>query len=159
MRHGHVVAVHRVVRGAVPRRAGDRVADELVAEEIEVHPVRGAAPLRAAEQLAVEGARRGEVVHGNREVKGREFRHQSTSRASIEISALSTLLIGQPVFAFSAACSNFARSAPGARTVTSRCERVIVKPVVELLEGDRGLRLDALGLDAGLGELRRRAPS
>ena len=38
------------------------------------------------------------------------------------------MLIGQPVFAFSAPCSNLARSAPGARTLTSRWERVIVKP-------------------------------
>src|SRR5688572_5470646 len=41
MRDGHVVAVHGVVRGAIPGRTGERVTDELVAEEVEVHPVRG----------------------------------------------------------------------------------------------------------------------
>ena len=141
--------------GAIRLRARDHVADELVAEEIEVHPVGGAAALRAAEQLAIEGARRGEVAHRDRQVEGREFGHQPSSRAFIEISAFSTLLSGQPVLAFSAACSNFARSAPGARTATSRCERVIVNPVSSFSKVIVACRLDALGLDAGLAELRR----
>src|SRR5688572_255642 len=128
MRHRHVVAIHRVVRGGVARCARDCVADELVTEEVEVHPVSGAASLGAAEELAVKGAGRGEVLHRDGEVKWSQFRHQAISRASIEMSARSTLLSGQLSFALAAAASNFARSAPGALTVTSRFTRVIANP-------------------------------
>ena len=45
---------------------------ELMTKEIEVDPLLAAAPLRAAEELAVERARRGQVVNRNGEVEGRE---------------------------------------------------------------------------------------
>ena len=56
MRHGHVVPVDLVVMHVL-LLAGIEVRDELVAEEIEVHPFVAAAAFRAAEQLAVEIAR------------------------------------------------------------------------------------------------------
>src|SRR5262245_23776851 len=62
MRHRHVVAVHRVVTGAA-RGARNDVADELVAEEVEIHPLRGAPSLGTAQQFAVEGSGGREVTH------------------------------------------------------------------------------------------------
>ena len=58
MRHRHVVPVHFVVMHVL-LPAGIEVRDDLVAEEIEVHPLVAAAPFGAAEQFAVETARRG----------------------------------------------------------------------------------------------------
>jgi hypothetical protein len=57
MRHGHIVPVHCIVV-YVLLLAGIEVCDDLVAEEIEIHPFVAAAPLRAAEEAAVETARR-----------------------------------------------------------------------------------------------------
>jgi hypothetical protein len=48
------------------------MGDELVAEEIEIDPMRRASPLRAPEQLAVETARGGNVVDGECEVERRK---------------------------------------------------------------------------------------
>src|SRR5271157_506465 len=53
---------------------------------------------------------------------------QEISLASIVIFAFSTCETGQPVSAALAASSNFALSAPGIFTVTSRCEEVMEKP-------------------------------
>ena len=48
---------------------GIEVRDDLVPEEIEVHPFGGASTFGAAEQLAIEAARGGEVVYRNGEVE------------------------------------------------------------------------------------------
>src|SRR5262245_8680524 len=127
VRHGHVMAVDRVVRGPAGAVALHGVANELVPEEVEVDPVGRASTLGAAEDPAVECARAREVAHRDGEVKGRHG--QAASFASIEISARRTLLNGQLALAFSAAAMTFARSAPGAFTVTSRCTCVMLNPL------------------------------
>ncbi len=55
MRHWHVVPVHRVVMHV---RLATRVEmrDQLVTEEIEIHPVLAAAPFGTAEESAIETA-------------------------------------------------------------------------------------------------------
>ena len=68
MRHGHVVPVDLVVMH-VFLLVRIEVRDDLVAEEIEVHPFVAAAPFRAAEQLAVEIARGGQRVNRDGEMK------------------------------------------------------------------------------------------
>jgi hypothetical protein len=71
MRHGHVPAIHFVVMHVLPLRV-IQVRDQLVAEEVEIHPLVRTTPFRATENAAVEFARRGEVMNGNREMKGLE---------------------------------------------------------------------------------------
>ena len=48
------------------------VNHQLVAEEVEIHPVVAAATLRAAEHLAIEMPGGSQVVNGNSQVKGCE---------------------------------------------------------------------------------------
>ena len=48
------------------------MGDDLVAVEIEIDPMLGASAFGAAEQLAVEAARRGEVIDRKGEVEGRQ---------------------------------------------------------------------------------------
>ena len=69
MRHRNVVAVDRIARPA-RLRACDEMGDDLVAEEIEVHPILGAPPLGTAEQPAVKGARGGKIVDREGEMEG-----------------------------------------------------------------------------------------
>ena len=73
VRHGHVVAIDFVVMDVRLAR-GIQVRDDLVPEEIEVHPFGGAAPFGAAEKLAVETARGGEVM--NRDGEMERLRHR-----------------------------------------------------------------------------------
>ncbi len=71
MRHRHVVAVHRVaVRCFLIGHLRRLVDHQLVAEEVEIHPVRTAATLRAAEHLAIKMPGCSQVVDGNSQVKG-----------------------------------------------------------------------------------------
>ena len=74
MRHRHIVAVDPVgVRGGRERLArGVEMRDELMSEEIEVHPLDRRAPLRTAETHAVERARGAEVVDRDGEMERRE---------------------------------------------------------------------------------------
>lgn len=66
MRHRHVVAVHRVaVRGFLMRHFRCLVDHQLVAEEIEIHPVVAAAAFGTAEHLAIEMPGGSQVVDGN----------------------------------------------------------------------------------------------
>jgi hypothetical protein len=44
--------------------------NDLMAEEIEIDPVRVAAPFGTAEEPSVEGARRPEIMHREGEVEG-----------------------------------------------------------------------------------------
>src|SRR5690606_37924810 len=59
---------------------GREVGDDLVAVEVEVDPLGRAAAFGAAQELAVEGARGLQVVHGEGEVKGRERRRVGAGR-------------------------------------------------------------------------------
>jgi hypothetical protein len=68
MRHRHVLAIDDVVVRARPPTWVE-MRDQLVAEEIEIHPGIGAASFRAAQQLAVEGARGSQVMHRYGKVK------------------------------------------------------------------------------------------
>jgi hypothetical protein len=52
------------------------VRDDLVTAQVEVDPTIRAPSFRAAEKLAVEAARRFEIVHGERQMKGRK-RHET----------------------------------------------------------------------------------
>src|SRR5215469_5246764 len=84
VRHRDALAVDRVVvRADAPVRAECRVqmADELVAVEIEVHPVVRTASLGAAQHATVEGARLGDVAHLERDVKGGEGHLRTINRA------------------------------------------------------------------------------
>jgi hypothetical protein len=75
MRHGHIVPVHFVVVHVwLPCRI--QVRDNLVTEEIEVHPFVAAAPFGAAEQITVETARCPQVMNRNGEVE--RLRHPSS---------------------------------------------------------------------------------
>src|SRR5690606_21945321 len=69
VRHGHGIAVHRIVAGDRPH-AVDAMRHDLVAVEIEVHPVGVAASLLAAENAAVEGARLLDVGDREGEMEG-----------------------------------------------------------------------------------------
>ena len=56
MPHRNLIAIHRagvVVAGLV----GAQMGDDLVAEEIEINPIRRRAPLRATQQIAIKSAR------------------------------------------------------------------------------------------------------
>ena len=77
MRHGHIVPVDLVVVHVL-FLVGIEVRHELVAEEIEVHPLIAAAAFRAAEQLAVEAARRAKIVNRDRQMK--RLRHELPPR-------------------------------------------------------------------------------
>ena len=68
MRHRHAVAVHRL-GAAIARDRVDPVDHQLMTVEREVDPPFVAAPLRTAERPAVEGARGGEIVDGDRQVE------------------------------------------------------------------------------------------
>ena len=69
---GNVVAVDGVVVGGAVGGGGLEVRDDLVAEEIEVDPLRGAAALGTAQGGSVEGASGVEVVNRKGDVKRRE---------------------------------------------------------------------------------------
>ena len=56
--------------GICPSQSGSGMRNELVAEEIEIHPVGRTAPFGAAQQATVEAARLGQVMHGNGKMKG-----------------------------------------------------------------------------------------
>jgi hypothetical protein len=56
-----------------------QMSDELMTEEVEIHPFGGAAALRALEELAVETPRGAQVVDGNGEVEGFK-RHRRNDR-------------------------------------------------------------------------------
>src|SRR5690606_41627681 len=79
VRHGHGIAVHRIVAGDRPH-AVDAMRHDLVAVEIEVHPVGVAASLLAAENAAVEGARLLDV--GDRE-RSEEHTSELQSRENL----------------------------------------------------------------------------
>ncbi len=54
VRHGHVVTVDRIgMRVLLGRGLRMLVNDQLMAEEVEVHPLRAGAPFRQAEHVAV----------------------------------------------------------------------------------------------------------
>jgi len=69
VRDGDIVAVDGVVVGFPVGGGGLEMRDDLMAEEIEVDPLRGAASFRAAEDGSVEGAGCIEVVDGEGDVK------------------------------------------------------------------------------------------
>src|SRR5690606_30619793 len=69
-RHRHVLAIHFVVHGPTRARRRIQVRDQLMAEEVEVHPFGRTATLGTAEQPAIEGARLGEVAYGHRQMEG-----------------------------------------------------------------------------------------
>ena len=61
MRHRHVMAIDRIM--VIGRaRIGREVCDKLMPEKIEIDPVRGRSPLGTSQQLAVKGARGGEIM-------------------------------------------------------------------------------------------------
>lgn len=66
MRHGHLVAVHRIPVDAARR---GEMRDDLVAEEVEIDPGFGRPPFGAAHQAAVEAAGRGKVIDGKGQMK------------------------------------------------------------------------------------------
>src|SRR5581483_8182219 len=70
--HRHILSVHLVGR-RLPARL-TQVRHDLVAVEVEVHPLRRGAPFRTTEQVAIETARLGQVAHGKSEMKAR-YRH------------------------------------------------------------------------------------
>ena len=45
------------------------MGDDLMAEEIEIHPVMAGAALRATEQIAIECAGFGKIAHGKGKMK------------------------------------------------------------------------------------------
>ena len=51
------------------------MGDDLMAEEIEINPFFAGAAFRTAEQIAVKGARFGEIAHGKGQMKTRAFGH------------------------------------------------------------------------------------
>ena len=69
MRHGDVMTVDRV-GGRDRLRGGVKVRDDLMAEQVEVDPLRRRAPLGAAEQRALNAARGGKVVDREGEMEG-----------------------------------------------------------------------------------------
>ena len=75
VRDGNFVPVDRV---AGPARCGlgSEVSDDLVTVQVEVDPVISAPSFRATEKLAVEAARRFEIVHWERQVEGGK-RHET----------------------------------------------------------------------------------
>jgi hypothetical protein len=70
-------------RSNARRAARIEMRHELVAEEVEVHPLRAAATFRTAEELAVEGACGGEVVNGDGEVKRRQWHGAGVSLLAV----------------------------------------------------------------------------
>ncbi len=65
------MAVHGVMaRHADFGPAFDAMGDDLVAEKVEIDPVLGASALRTAHHLAIEAARRIQVVHREGDVEG-----------------------------------------------------------------------------------------
>ena len=68
----HVTTVDGVVTLRGARLLRRQMSDDLMAVEIEVDPFIGAAALGAAEDVAVERSREREVVHGERDMEGRE---------------------------------------------------------------------------------------
>src|SRR3990172_5675915 len=77
VRHRHIVAVHRVVRGDAGAVGGE-MRDDLVTVQIEVHPGIARSTLAAAEHAAVERPRRGEVVDRKREMEWSAHKYQWT---------------------------------------------------------------------------------
>ena len=77
MRHGHVVAVDRVVDGRAGSAVDRQVRDELVAEEVEVDPLGGAAAFGAAEQLAIEPARVAQAANGYGQMERLQHRDEA----------------------------------------------------------------------------------
>ena len=69
MGYWYRIALHGGVRSRPARSLRGMVDHQLVAKEIEVHPVRRAASFGAAHQRAVEGTSGGEVIDRKREVK------------------------------------------------------------------------------------------
>jgi hypothetical protein len=51
------------------------MGDDLMAEEIEIHPFRARPPLRTAEQFAIKSAGFGKIAHGKSQMKARTFGH------------------------------------------------------------------------------------
>ena len=71
MAYGHLITIH--TRGIGFARGVRRtISNNLVAEEIEIHPVRVGAAFGATQQAAIEGPRFVEIVNGEGEVKGRQ---------------------------------------------------------------------------------------
>ena len=63
------VPVDMVAR-AVSRLAGREMGDDLMPEEVEIHPFRGRATFGAAHRLAVKGTGGGQIVDGKGEMEG-----------------------------------------------------------------------------------------
>src|SRR5690606_14789940 len=71
MRHRHVVSVHRIGVGVfLGCRPGMLVDHELVAVEVEIHPLRAGPAFFQAEDLAVEAAGGRQVVHRDGQMEG-----------------------------------------------------------------------------------------
>src|SRR5882724_6978319 len=79
MRHRHPVTIDRVVvRSDAPRGPQGRiqVTHELVAEQVEINPLRRAAPFGTSEDRLVEVSRLVDVAHLHSDVKWRETHDQ-----------------------------------------------------------------------------------
>ena len=79
VRYRHTVAVHDIRDGVVcaARILVGEMTDQLVAEEVEIHPLAGAAPFVAAQHVSVEFPRLVEIPNSNRQVKRRKVLHSS----------------------------------------------------------------------------------
>jgi hypothetical protein len=52
------------------------MGNDLMTEEIEVHPFIARSPFGAAEQFAVKGTRLAKIAHGKSQMKARTFSHE-----------------------------------------------------------------------------------
>jgi MipA family protein len=102
VRYRHCVTVHGIaVRGDAARGAqlGIKVAHQLMAEEIEIDPVRGAAPLGAAEHATIERTCLGNVANLESYVEWSEHVQETlvlvgtSAGASIAVRLATTLLL------------------------------------------------------------------
>ncbi len=67
MRHRHIVPIH--IARVFGLCSGIEVGDDLVAEQIEIHPIRRAAAHRATEHIAIKRAGRRQIVNRESQVK------------------------------------------------------------------------------------------